>query len=81
MDFIYICYDIMKNNMYKLSLMKLNYWFITLLFLGTWSVSAQEKVECWGRYEVSLQTKVKGNPFETELTALFEGPDTTITVR
>ncbi len=71
----------MKNHIYKLSLMKLNYWFITLFFLGTWNVFAQEKVECWGRYEVSLQTKMKGNPFETELTAVFEGPDTTITVR
>lgn len=61
--------------------MKLNYWLIALCCLGTWNVSAQEKVECWGRFELPLQAKVKGNPFDAELTATFEGPDTTITVR
>jgi hypothetical protein len=42
---------------------------------------AQTSVERWGRYELTLPAKVKGNPFEVELTATFSGPDTTMVVR
>ncbi len=45
------------------------------------TVAAQNVVEQWGRYEVCLQAEVEGNPFDTELTATFVGPDTTVTVR
>ncbi len=55
--------------------------FLLLLLLGISGGFAQDKVECWGRYEISLPAKVKGNPFDIELTATFSGPDTTLTVR
>jgi hypothetical protein len=51
--------------------------FLLLLLLGISGGFAQDKVECWGRYEISLPAKVKGNPFDIELTATFSGPDTT----
>lgn len=62
-----------------MKMMKLNGCLLALCCVGT-SVPAQEKVECWGCYEVSLRAEVKGNPFDTELTATFEGPDTTLAV-
>ena len=55
--------------------------FLLLLLLGSSGGFAKDKVECWGRYEISLPAKVKGNPFDIELTATFSGPDTTLTVR
>ena len=55
--------------------------FLLLLLFGISGGFAQDKVECWGRYEISLPAKVKGNPFDIELTATFSGPDTTLTVR
>ena len=55
--------------------------FLLLFLLGISGGFAQDKVECWGRYEISLPAKVKGNPFDIELTATFSGPDTTLTVR
>ena len=55
--------------------------FLLLLLLGISGGFAQDKVECWGRYEISIPAKVKGNPFDVELTATFNGPDTTLTVR
>jgi hypothetical protein len=53
---------------------------LTLLLLCTIGATAQDKVERWGRYELTLPAKVKGNPFDVELTATFSGPDTTIVV-
>lgn len=61
--------------------MKFNYCLLLLCSLFVCNVTAQEKVECWGRYEVAFKAKVTGNPFETGLTATFRGPDTIITVR
>ena len=55
--------------------------FLLLLLFGISGGFPQDKVECWGRYEISLPAKVKGNPFDIELTATFSGPDTTLTVR
>ena len=55
--------------------------FLLLLFLSIFGGFAQDKVECWGRYEISLLAKVTGNPFDVEFTATFSGPDTTLTVR
>ena len=47
--------------------------FLLLLLFGISGGFAQDKVECWGRYEISLPAKVKGNPFDIELTATFSG--------
>lgn len=55
--------------------------FLLLLFLSIFGGFAQDKVECWGRYEISLLAKVTGNPFDVEFTATFSGPYTTLTVR
>lgn len=41
---------------------------------------AQEKVEKWGTFEVSLPATVKSNPFDVELTATFKGPEGSVTV-
>ena len=43
--------------------------------------AAQERVERWGRFELTLHATPGNNPFDTELTATFTGPDTTCTVR
>ena len=32
-------------------------------------VNAQEKVECWDRFELSFKQVTKGNPFDTRLSA------------
>lgn len=37
--------------------------FLLLLLFGISGGFAQDKVECWGRYEISLPAKVKGEPF------------------
>ena len=62
-------------------LMKYCCFLLIIWFLGISGGFAQDKVECWGRYEISIPAKVKGNPFDVELTATFNGPDTTLTVR
>ena len=61
--------------------MKYCCFLLIIWFLGISGGFAQDKVECWGRYEISIPAKVKGNPFDVELTATFNGPDTTLTVR
>lgn len=61
--------------------MRFNCFVIALYLCGILSISAQVKVECWGRHEIVLPAQVKGNPFNVELTAVFKGPDTTLTVR
>lgn len=57
------------------------YSFLIVICLGILHLSAQVKVECWGRHELSIPAKVKGNPFEVEFSATFKGPHTTLTVR
>lgn len=57
--------------------MKYCCFLLIIWFLGISGGFAQDKVECWGRYEISIPAKVKGNPFDVELTATFNGPDTT----
>lgn len=42
--------------------------------------SAQNKVERWGRFEISIPAKVKGNPFNTKLSATFNKGKKKITV-
>ena len=34
-------------------------------------VNAQDKVECWDRFELSFKQVTKGNPFDTRLSATF----------
>lgn len=55
-------------------------WLLALGCLTALTATAQRQVECWGRFEIPIEAKVKGNPFDTELKAVFEGPDTTVTV-
>lgn len=56
---------------------------VILFLLSVFTVSvvcAIDKVERWGRYEISIKAGVKGNPFDIRLSAVFTGPDTTMTV-
>jgi len=51
-----------------------------LLLLSFYSV-AQTKTEQWGRFEVVLNSEVKGSPFsDVKLSAVFSNDDTVITV-
>lgn len=34
-------------------------------------VNAQDKVECWDRFELSFKQVTKGNPFDIRLSATF----------
>ncbi len=62
--------------------MKLNRWILTLCGLATLATAQAQQltVERWGRLDLPLEAKVKGNPFDTQLKAVFHGPDTTMTV-
>lgn len=60
--------------------MKRLVFFLLSIFVAS-GLRAADKVERWGRYEVSIKADVKGNPFDVELSAVFTGPDTTFTVR
>ena len=51
--------------------MKYCCFLLIIWFLGISGGFAQDKVECWGRYEISIPAKVKGNPFDA-FTFFFE---------
>ena len=62
--------------------MKLNIIYITVFFtlLNFGIVTAQEKVECWDRFELAFQHKASGNPFKVKISATFTNGKTTKTV-
>ena len=67
-----------KQIMY---IMKLNIFVILFTILVSFSnIAAQEKIECWDRYEISFQHKAKGNPFNVKISATFTNWHTKITV-
>lgn len=35
-------------------------------------VNAQDKVECWDRFELSFKQVTKGNPFDIRLSATYQ---------
>lgn len=47
--------------------MKYCCFLLIIWFLGISGGFAQDKVECWGRYEISIPAKVKGNPLMLNL--------------
>lgn len=51
------------------------------LVLSSVCCFAQEQVERWGCYEVSLQAAVKGNPFDVQLAAVFTNGADKVEVR
>jgi hypothetical protein len=62
--------------------MKLNIIYITVFFtlLNFGIVKAQEKVECWDRFELAFQHKASGNPFKVKISATFTNGKTSKTV-
>ncbi|MFD1770793.1 DUF5060 domain-containing protein [Sphingobacterium suaedae] len=50
---------------------------LNLLF----AARAQDKIEVWGRYEVTFETKTSNNPFNVEVEATFTNGDTSMTVQ
>jgi hypothetical protein len=51
--------------------------FVSLPFITI----AQQKIEQWGRFELTLNNNYKGNPYkDAQLQATFTGPDTSYTV-
>lgn len=60
--------------------MKWIYSFFLFVFLNSFLVSAQCKIERWGRYELSIPAKLKGNPFDVKVSATFIHADREVTV-
>lgn len=60
--------------------MKWIYYFFLFICLNSFLVSAQCKIERWGRYELSIPAKLKGNPFEVRISATFTHADRKVTV-
>lgn len=60
--------------------MKWIYSFFLFVCLNSFLVSAQCKIERWGRYELSIPAKIKGNPFEVRVSATFTHADRKVTV-
>lgn len=55
---------------------------IMVVMLSSFLMTAQEKVEQWNRFEISLKHKTKGNPFQdVKLSAKFSNADTTFVVK
>lgn len=55
---------------------------IIVIMLSSFFTTAQEKVEQWNRFEISLKHKAKGNPFtDVNLSAKFSNTDTTFVVK
>lgn len=61
--------------------MKFRLMMIAALLSACCAAAAQESVERWGCYEISLQASVPGNPFDVPLTATFTHDGESQTVR
>ena len=51
--------------------LKLYLFALSALCFFTGNLSAQERVECWDRYELTFTHKANGNPFDVHLSAVF----------
>ena len=73
-------YKIVINNI-NLKIMKLNF-YVTVFFalLNVGIISAQEKVECWDRFELAFQHKANSNPFNVKISATFTNGNSNKTV-
>ncbi|MDR0812368.1 MAG: DUF5060 domain-containing protein [Paludibacter sp.] len=54
--------------------------FLFFFIFTIFSICAQQQVECWDRFEISLKHKTSGNPFNVKLSATFTNGNITQTV-